>query len=191
MRSESPRDSRDERSSRRGRSSKRPPGPPSSPKKWLTPFTYAAVVTSLTMFLIAAGLFVHVLQTKAWLRQIKADTAARALAIPDVSSKMEASHACPDKTPVLIGFDEKGRARCRALASQTCDVGQYIASIDPQTLEVHCASAGAEVSCATNSYITEFMWLGENRVSFSCNPRLDPFLAWKFEPVLGSKGNDL
>ncbi len=162
-------------------------------------FTFGALIAALVMFLIAGALFAHALHTNRWLAQIKADAGLRAqLPGSDAAASGSSSASttdlsmlsCPDSKPALIGFDEKGHAKCRAASTQSCPPGQYISMIDPVTLDVHCSEAGADLSCPATSYITEFMWLGENRVSFSCIARLNPFLAWKFEPALGSRGGD-
>lgn len=156
-------------------------------------FVYGAVITALAMFLLAAGLFAHALQTKAWVAQMKAgsSTRAREPRVSGPASETDLSMlSCSDPKPVLIGFDEKGHAKCRAVSSQSCPTGQYISFIDPTTLDIHCSEAGADLTCPADSYLTEFMWLGENRVSFSCRPRVDPFLAWKFEPTLSLRGSD-
>jgi hypothetical protein len=154
-------------------------------------FAFGALIAALIMFLIAGALYVHVFRTKKWLSQIKSDAALRAQGPrPKVSASAAdlSTLSCPDSKPVLIGFDEKGHAKCRAVSNQSCAPGQYISTIDPASLEIHCSEAGADMQCPLDSYITEFMWLGESRVSFSCNPRLNPFMAWKFEPTLGSQG---
>jgi hypothetical protein len=167
-----------------------PPVPP--PRK--TTFVYAAFLAGLAMLLVAGALYTHVFLTKRWLVRIKVEATSRAAiaASPQPARFVGANgdaNKCPGERPVLIGFDANGKSVCRAL-SAACEAGRYVASIDPLTLEVRCADAGGAVSCPAGSYITEFMWLGEERVSFSCHPRLDPFVAWKFTPVLGSRGND-
>jgi|GEM_PF-4826241 len=153
------------------------------------PLLKFAVVGAFLMFLVAGTLAAHVWKTREWLSLVKAQAAARSVTTTAPKMSRADSNACPNEKPVLIGFDERGRARCRAFSSASCPAGQYISSIDPKTLDLHCADAGGEMSCPTNSYITEFVWLGENHISFSCFPRLDPFRTWKFEPVLGSRGN--
>lgn len=165
----------------------KPPAPP--PRK--TTFVYVAFLAGLAMLLVAGALHTHVLLTKRWLVRIKAEATSRASAVsvsPE-SARVVDTERCPGERPVLIGFDANGKPVCRAL-SAACEAGQYVAAIDPLTLELRCADAGGAVACPAGSYITEFMWLGEERISFSCHPRLDPFVAWKFMPVLGSRGND-
>ena len=154
------------------------------------PLIFFALAASVLMFLIAGTLFTHVLQMKKWLGQIKSEVAAQTLARKETAFSRADTNACADEQPLLIGFDEKGKPRCRALTSPPCAPGQYVAAIDPVTLATRCADAGGAMACPAGAYITEFMWLGENHISFSCIPRLDPFLAWKFEPVLSSRGND-
>ena len=152
-------------------------------------FLICALFAALVMFLMAGALSVHVWKTKQWLKQIKAGAAARSVMMKEKTLARSDSNACPDDKPVLIGFNDHGKAICRAFSSASCAPGQYIAAIDPQTLDLRCVDAGGDVVCPPNSYITEFMWLGENKTSFSCFQRLDPFKAWKFEPVLSSRGN--
>ncbi len=159
-----------------------PPPPP--PRK--TTFVYVAFLAGLSMLLVGGVIAVHVYLTKSWLAEIKQAAASRSLsAPPDVATSSE---SCPGDRPVLTGFGASGEPLCRAI-SGACADGQYIASIDPTTLEPVCASAGGVADCR-GSYITEFMWLGEGHMSFTCHPRLDPFVAWKFTPVLGSRGSD-
>ena len=157
-----------------------------SPRK--TIFVYFAFLAGLVMFLAAGALYLHAYLTMRWLADIKAEAVARAASAAAVVAPLDTGK-CPSAKPVLIGFDANGGSLCRRLP-EACGEGQYIASIDPETFELRCADAGALVECPAGTYVTEFMWLGEGHISFSCHPRLDPFIAWKFTPILGSRGSD-
>lgn len=160
------------------------------PREPLSNFIFGASVASLLMLLIAASLFLHSVQTRAWLAQMRSQAAARSLLVKTPKEAASKTDGCPDDRPVLTGVDASGKSICRALGIQSCADGQYIAAIDPFTLQIRCADAGGELACPPNTYVAEFMWLGEGRTSFSCGQRLDPFIAWKFEPSLSPKGND-
>lgn len=154
-------------------------------------FAFGAFVAAFVMILIAAALYVHAVQTRHWIATLKNEASARAKEVTlDVPVAGLQAASCPPDQPVLIGFDANGKARCRAVNKQSCPTGQYISSIDPTTLEIKCSDAGGPLACSRDTYVTEFLWLGENRVAYSCLPRLNPFEAWKFEPMLGSRGEE-
>lgn len=100
---------------------------------------------------------------------------------------MSESHAtCPPGQPLLAGFDGEGQAICRPIAKTLCEEGEYVKSVDPQTLDVSCAPIGRSIACADGEFLAGFEWQGEDRVVSTCKPRLNPFIAWKFSPTLKS-----
>lgn len=102
----------------------------------------------------------------------------------DVMSETQAS--CPPQEPLLGGFDGERQPICRPIAKTLCEEGEYVTSIDPQTLDVSCAPIGKLVGCADGELLSAFEWQGEDRIVSTCKPRLNPFVAWKFAPALKS-----
>jgi hypothetical protein len=123
-----------------------PPRPP--PRK--TTFVYVAFLCGLSMLLASGALYTHVYLTRRWLTQMKTDAGAR-LGVASEVSRVDESNRCPIATPVLIGFGEHGEVRCRALPKR-CAGGQYIASMDPATLEIQCVEAGAPAANSLRSF---------------------------------------
>lgn len=91
---------------------------------------------------------------------------------------------CPITEPLLIGLDGAGRAICRPIGKMMCAEGEYVTGLDPVSLSVSCAPVGAAIQCAEGEVITSFEWRGGDRIATSCTPRLNPFIAWKFSPML-------
>jgi hypothetical protein len=163
--------------------------PSRTPRRRHPDFSFYAIFVAFTLLLVATALLVHASETKRWMAGIKSDANTRVRAGAVQASEVATyENACPPTKPVLVGFDGTGRAKCRAVSAQACPSGQYISAVDPATFEIHCSEAGGLMSCPSDSYITEFMWLGESRTSYSCFQRLNPFQAWKFEPSFGSGG---
>ncbi len=100
----------------------------------------------------------------------------------DITSAVRA--VCPSETPLLAGVDGEGKLICRAIEKRQCEPGEYVTAIDPKTLAVTCAPVGKEIACPDGNFISAFEWQGEDRVVFTCRPRLNPFVAWKFQPAL-------
>lgn len=102
----------------------------------------------------------------------------------DVMSESQAT--CPSNEPLLAGFDGDGKAVCKPISKTLCEEGEYVKSVDPQTLDVSCAPIGKSIACADGEFLAGFEWQGEDRVTSTCEPRLNPFVAWKFAPTLKS-----
>ena len=92
--------------------------------------------------------------------------------------------SCPADSPLLAGFSGDGKAICRKFEATVCESGDYVSAIDPTTLKAVCSPAGKEIKCAQNEVLSSFEWQGEDRVVYTCRPRLDPFIAWNFKPNL-------
>lgn len=146
-------------------------------------FSYGALIASLVMGLAALTCLVDVFQTNRSITQLMHG----ALIDSPATEVAKTLASCPDEMPILVGYSDTGLPLCRRLVTKACPTGFYLSSIDPVTLKTECRPAGAVAECAANQFISKFVWKGAERIEISCSPRVDPFIAFKFEPRLEAR----
>ncbi len=156
-------------------------------------FTARSTIASLAMTLLAVTLLIDAYQSRQYCVRIRNQAQAQiknksSTYITD-NTASDPRRECPADQPSLIGFDNTGAPLCKSLSNQSCAQGQYITSIDPISFKLSCADAGSEVRCDPSEFLTGFEWQGEKAIRKSCHKRLDPFVAWNFEPSLSARGD--
>ncbi|MEY4617009.1 MAG: hypothetical protein RJB66_1969 [Pseudomonadota bacterium] len=93
-------------------------------------------------------------------------------------------------SPILMGLDaQTGVPICRGV-NPTCAPNQYIESIDPVTMSPTCADLPVgNINCGSDQQmLTTFYWQGGTKYTYSCSPRVNPYIAPWWPNGAGSVG---
>lgn len=100
---------------------------------------------------------------------------------PEVAQVIEADCSRLDPTrPIFEGFNTDGSIRCRQLPT-ICPPGQFLRSVNPNSLTGQCQSFQSAVACPSTSFIGQLTWTA-GVVSVVCQNRLNPFTMFPIDP---------